>query len=222
MKRDFLYVLALFACLINGRAVCAQEPSKSSSDDLGGPYIKVGVGVMACEEFKASSYSGKKPNIGPLFNLGVGHRITESLRSDLDIQYGEILYNANKTKQRNNMIGILAVGHYDLVKISKTTTPYIAVGAGFSRNHAGTIINNAGAQRKVYPGKNKTDFAWNVGLGVKFNIDKDYTLDLGYRYSSFGKIKVGDYIADNGTVAAKGGTQKLKGHQGLVALLYKF
>lgn len=221
MKRDFLYVVALFAGLISGQAVYAQEPSKLVVDDLGRPYIKVGAGVMACDAFKASGYSGKKPNLGPIFNLGIGHRITESLRSDLDIQYGEVLYKANKGEQRSNMIGVLAVGHYDLVKISQTTTPYVALGAGFSRNHAGTLVDNAGPQRKVYPGKTKTDFAWNVGVGVKFNIDKDYTLDLGYRYSDLGKIKVGDHIDENNRVS-RGGSQKIKGHQGLLALLYKF
>lgn len=211
----WLIVFGLFC----SQSVNAAE--NTANNELGGPYIKVGTGMMCFEKFKAKAgYSKKRPRVMALFNLGIGHKITESIRSDLDFNYGEILYKGNKSKQRSNMIGVLATGHYDIISISKSTTPYVSIGAGFARTNAGTLVNTE-TTRKVYPGKSATDFVWNVGLGIKFNIDKDYTLDLGYRYAELGEIKVANQVADNGTVS-KGASQKMKGHQGLLSLLYKF
>ena len=63
-------------------------------------------------------------------------------------------------------------------------TPYAGVGLGTAWVKSEGNLDNRGL------GSNKeTNLAWNVGLGVAFELSYNASIDLGYRYASFGKAK---------------------------------
>jgi opacity protein-like surface antigen len=209
-------VILLVLCVAHVALTAAQ-----ADEDKLDPYIKVGIGMMSCEKFKNDLvYTGKRPRAAGVFSLGVARNISQSLGIGLDFYYTEIDYRGSSIKQHNTIAGTSATGYYD-VGTYKTITPYLAVGAGFARKNSGALVDTSNSARKIYTGTRKTEFTWNVGAGIKFDIDANYILDLGYRFAHLGNLKVGNAVQDNGTVF-RGTTQKIRGHQGMFSILYKF
>lgn len=54
-------------------------------------------------------------------------------------------------------------------------TPYVTAGAGMS------FVED------------RTNFAWNFGTGVRFDVTENVDLDFGVRYMDYGKYNPGDY-----------------------------
>jgi opacity protein-like surface antigen len=150
----------------------------------------------------------------------VERKITKSLGTSLDFYYTEIDYKSPSVKQHSSIAGASAEAYYD-VGTYKTVTPYLAAGAGFARKNTGALVNATNSPRKVYTSTRKTEFTWNVGVGIKFDIDPDYILDLSYRFAHLGNLKVGNAVQDNGSIST-GTTQKIQGHQGMLSVLYRF
>ena len=64
-------------------------------------------------------------------------------------------------------------------------TPYVGAGLGMAFNYAGyDFTDNAG--NKFSGDERFTNFAWNVGTGVAFNINDHFAIDAGYRFVSLG------------------------------------
>ena len=64
-------------------------------------------------------------------------------------------------------------------------TPYVGAGLGMAFNYAGyDFTDNAG--NKFSGDERFTNFAWNVGTGVAFNINEHFAIDAGYRFVSLG------------------------------------
>lgn len=72
--------------------------------------------------------------------------------------------------------------YYD-IETNSPITPYVGAGLGFSRLKASEKWND-------YPEDNDsikhTNFAWQIGAGVAYNINRNLALDLGYRYMDYG------------------------------------
>ena len=68
-------------------------------------------------------------------------------------------------------------------------TPYVGAGLGMAFNYAGyDFTDNAG--NKFSGDERVTNFAWNVGTGVAFNINDHFAIDAGYRFVSLGYTDV--------------------------------
>jgi opacity protein-like surface antigen len=64
--------------------------------------------------------------------------------------------------------------------------PYIGGGVGWANNQLGTVTY----ARTSINGGTINNFAWNVGVGVGFEISKGMILDVGYRYVDLGKLRL--------------------------------
>lgn len=63
--------------------------------------------------------------------------------------------------------------------------PYFGVGIGFSQfDVTGTLTGRIGGvtQTPVYDEGDDTPFAWQILAGIDFELNKNWTIDLGYRY----------------------------------------
>jgi opacity protein-like surface antigen len=169
-------------------------------------YMKIGAGAAQPIAIKSTVPQGNikfKFKTSPLYNVGIGHKVNDYARGDVNLQYTE-----NKAKGSGSAITgqslsgdlklrslALMVNGYCGLPINKTFTPYITAGLGV---------------KKYTRLKDQTKFIWNVGAGTEMNFNNNYGIDLEYRYiSSFKKYKSGE------------NRNKDAGHQGLISLVYR-
>ena len=68
-------------------------------------------------------------------------------------------------------------------------TPYVGGGLGLAFNYTGyTFKDNAG--NKFEADDRFTNFAWNLGAGVSYDINENFTLDASYRFVGLGYNEV--------------------------------
>ena len=91
---------------------------------------------------------------------------------------------------QSNKIQTLFVNVYYDINTGTKFTPYVGagMGAGFIRTK-GTDDMNGGVFRANTGSKTVTNFAWNIGLGLGYEITKNVALDIGYRFADLGKVQ---------------------------------
>ncbi len=110
-------------------------------------------------------------------------------------------------------------------------TPYVGAGLGIGfvdSKSTGDIEYTLGDAR--YSGssstgyKLNTNFAWNVGAGVAWELTDTFALDLGYRFAGLGKVKSrsSSYEGIDETVPYKSKVTNLYMHQVLLGLRMTF
>jgi opacity protein-like surface antigen len=85
---------------------------------------------------------------------------------------------------------VMANVYYDFHNESKFT-PYIAAGFGLANTKLETEFSFGTSGMEAFAKQDKTvqNFAWQAGVGVSYAINDKVSLDLGYSYSDFGKVK---------------------------------
>jgi len=104
---------------------------------------------------------------------------------------------------------------FDLHNASNVT-PYLGGGIGFATLHLSDTsgINNVGRRVQLYDDSSDTVFASQVGAGVDIALNRNYSLDVGYRYFITEKANLeGDFISSN---------LRLESHNAMVGFKFKF
>lgn len=81
---------------------------------------------------------------------------------------------------------LMANLYYDF-KNSSDFTPYVGAGLGYARlkaNNTASLADNS-----ISLSKSSNNFAWNLSVGVAYEISSNVALDVSYRYSDYGKVK---------------------------------
>ena len=120
-------------------------------------------------------------------------------------------------KLKENKLGLMANAYYDFNNASEFT-PYVMAGVGVTRGtleakvsgyEAGTSGDLKAASETI-KSKNNTSFAYQVGVGVGYEMSKDIFLDVGYKMSGTSgsyKFKKADLATTSGS---KFGSPKLQ------------
>lgn len=77
--------------------------------------------------------------------------------------------------------------YYDF-RNSTAFTPYVGAGLGMAFNYANYTFSSPGYHGNF--DEHSTNFAWNVGAGVAYDITDSLAVDLGYRYVNLGYYEV--------------------------------
>jgi opacity protein-like surface antigen len=122
-------------------------------------------------------------------------------------------------------------GYYD-IKNSSDFTPYFTLGAGVAHNKAkstytaSTSINGGGFESDSADlgEATKDNFAYKIGLGTRYSINKSFDLDLRYQFVDLGKVTTasGSYNSSGTVIPVSEQTVKLKSQQVLLGIAYKF
>lgn len=146
----------------------AGSNSKSSSKSKGafGGGVAVGYDFYSQYQFPvrveiASTFRGKSKSVGEADNGSVSTR--------------------NKVRMDTYMLN----GYYDFHNQS-AFTPYVTAGIGIADLKLKNKFESAG-QAGSSSGSN-TNFAWDVGLGVKYAVTTNVALDVSYIYTDGGKV----------------------------------
>lgn len=182
-------------------------------------YLSLGFGEFQCEGFKDTEGGYVKKNLkaAHVFYVGAGYRFSDHIRSDINFQYSKLNYKVSRGRvhleQRIRILSGMLNAYYDLY-LDDFTCPYVTIGIGVSNNNPGKLRFTT--IKEEFKGKRRTNLAWNVGGGILLNtISKDYSIDIGYRYVDFGKIQTA--IQPGANYA----TQKIRGHKGIISVVFK-
>ncbi|WHA04318.1 outer membrane beta-barrel protein [Candidatus Bandiella numerosa] len=113
---------------------------------------------------------------------------------------------------KEKKLGLMANAYYDFNNASELT-PYVMAGVGVNRGSLEAKVSGyeqatgdaLKAASETIKSKNLTSFAYQVGVGVGYEVVKDITLDVGYKMSGTTgnyKFKASDYAAAAGTTPA--------------------
>ncbi|WP_137565724.1 outer membrane protein, partial [Escherichia coli] len=94
--------------------------------------------------------------------------------------------------QNKLSVNTLMLNAYYDFRNSSAFTPWISAGLGYARVHHKTsyiYTDNSPAGSEVYSAsasKYENNLAWSLGVGVKYDVTQDFSLDLSYRYLDAG------------------------------------
>ncbi|MGO2334691.1 outer membrane protein [Providencia sp.] len=115
---------------------------------------------------------------------------------------------------------LMVNGYYD-IKNSSDFTPFVSVGLGYAAVDFKTTradANNPGISEHYTNTHTANNFAWSVGAGVNYAINKDWDMGLSYRYLDAGKADITTAVGD-GKHTSK---IKVKTNDILLGLTYRF
>ncbi|WP_051396185.1 outer membrane protein [Ignatzschineria larvae DSM 13226] len=131
----------------------------------------------------------KSKNVGG-FRLAYGVAFpvdSNKIRTELEYGYngkvklGETIddehYNS-ETKSQSVMVN----AYFDF-NTDTAFTPYVGAGIGYAR------LKNTIDRGDTSWSKSSNNFAWNVGAGVSYAVNRDVDIDLSYRYADYGDVK---------------------------------
>lgn len=180
---------------------------ESFSDNL---YVSGNYGVAMNRTKPSYGYeyeNEKTPKNANVFGFGVGYKLNENFRSELKyMHFGASEYQADdaeigsddimKHTVRSNALFVNL--YYDFDEIVKGLSPYVTVGAGYSKNKSGNSVDyeSDGDSEIIRQGKTTNSFAWNVGTGLSYKMSKKVSWDvIQYNYSDLGKYSTKAYSA---------------------------
>lgn len=157
---------------------------------------------------------------GSVFGIGVGYKWNSWLRFDITGEYrGEtgfhgldlwtaIAPDPNPGPRFNNYTAkksewLFLANIYADMGTWYGVTPFVGAGLGFSRigiHSFRDMGTNGIAPTLAYADSGYTwNFAWALHAGLAYEVTKNFTLELAYRYTYLGDGQSGDIIAFDGT-----------------------
>lgn len=137
-----------------------------------------------------------------------------SIHSDAETSYptaymvGTI--KQDKMKHKVQAMGILFNAYYDF-PVSSLLKPYIGGGIGLGRLKSKLTVADPVPGTHLVDidthDQNKTNFIWQLGAGVSYSLNKRVDLDVGYRYTHYGKLPMLDWY---GTYGGEPATETLR------------
>ena len=173
--------------------------------------------------FDSVSNIDKGFDAAPFFGLGIGYTVNNWLRFDVTGEYrgaanfhgldvgalpaggfADDRYTGSKSEWTFLFNGYVDLGTWWNI------TPFIGAGVGFSRN---TISNfgdisvclnsldcaGSGGSDAFGGTASKWNFAWALHAGLAYQVYRNVTLELAYRYIDLGNAESGNLIAFDGT-----------------------
>lgn len=144
-------------------------------------------------------------NFNKRFNIPIRTELEYSMFSEAEAKgsrsttYPIGIVETTSLKQKFDIQTLFVNAYYDF-KTGTQLTPYIGGGLGVAFVNSKT----SGTLGVVFPlalgglndsigssssRKMNSNFAWNIGAGIGWDINEQWTLDLGYRFVGLGKVK---------------------------------
>lgn len=145
----------------------------------------------------------KSKNVGG-FRLAYGVAFpvdSNKIRTELEYGYnGKVKlsetidkeYYGSDTKSQSLMVN----AYFDF-NTDTAFTPYVGAGIGYAR------LKNTLSYEDNSISKSSNNFAWNVGAGVSYAVNRDVDIDLSYRFADYGDVKY-SYEGDSIKVKQRG------------------
>jgi len=144
----------------------------------------------------------------PLGEVGFGYRWTDAVRTELLLDHQPNFHysgNANFVRSGSSQLvsanvnsdSVLAAGFIDLPALSPTVRPFVGAGVGMAYQHVTGVLftfpflsptpEQTAITRTV--GGNHIGLAYMVSAGIAWELTKNMTMDVGYRYTDLGQVQ---------------------------------
>jgi opacity protein-like surface antigen len=189
MKRNFIAALSCLMVISISTLAYGAE----------GPYVSLNIGPAFAYDMDISEPSLNSIPATLDFDLDTGLTLSTSIgydanffRYELELLYQKNdldTYNINSpdgsaTGALNGDITSLALmfnGYFDIRSFSNVV-PYLTAGVGFANVEMSSISLNVPGETVNAIGDDDNVFAYQVGIGVAYNVNETVTADLKYRY----------------------------------------
>lgn len=163
-------------------------------------YTKLGIGIVHYGKYKDEelAYYPVSPVTNEFFHFGIGYKSDEALRVEALLNFLNINYKAydeslnGRVQQKVSSFAAMLNFYYDFRSPpqihERHLTPYFMCGLGVSRHNAKTLEVYYGNKLYPTPGKVTISPSWNVGFGLKYDFNKAFSVDIGYRYFNYGEF----------------------------------
>jgi opacity protein-like surface antigen len=163
MKAYKLALLSAAAMLVAGSAAQAADLGDTVPANT---YKEMGFYLRADTGWSFLDWAGGRNDDGFAVGAGVGYHVTESIRTDLRVDYaGQYRIAPGADMSITTVLGNL---YFDL-PTGTAFTPYLGAGAGYGWGS----IDNA---------KDKDGLALGLMAGVNMGLSDNISLDVGYRF----------------------------------------
>jgi opacity protein-like surface antigen len=197
------------------------EPLGLKGTISSGFYLRgdVGVGIQSISKYHqddvaqfGGTFFGKTDNAAFFAGLGIGYRFNNWLRFDItgeyrgsssigvnDIVFNPFINDFQTNTYKGNLTSLVTLfnGYIDLGTWN-CLTPYIGAGIGFTQNRVSGLTDQgsvAGFPTLGYANSGtNTDLAWALMAGLGYEVNKNLTLELGYRYLNLSDAQSGRLI----------------------------
>lgn len=194
------------------------------------------------------TFFGKSNSATFFGGVGIGYRFNNWLRFDVTGEYrgggsvsvSDSFFNTGVNGQQTNTYKgnlssfvTLFNGYFDLGTWN-CLTPYIGAGIGFAQNNIGGLtdqgVQNDTRFLNLYvptlgyaSNGNKTNVAWALMAGVGYEVNKNLTLELGYRYLNLGDAQSGRIVnAFNGQISPPLKAKDIDSHDIRIGMRWNF
>ncbi len=208
-------------------------------------YVQFNSGAAYGQKPKGDFSQGTLDN-SAIYGFAVGYKFHENFRADWSLDYrpgfknsymtsetvtdeeGKRTYITSSKVKVKSLVSMVNF-YYDIVTIDKFT-PYATFGLGLARNKTNNYTRTTNSDQSdpsstvVYSKGTRTEFAWKIGLGSKYEINQDFDLDLRYQYADLGKFSTGGSASLEGEAYESTPKKigKIKSHEILLGIAYKF
>jgi opacity protein-like surface antigen len=207
------FIIYIYVCLAASISFSIDSPSQEESKFLPYNYVKIksGSAIPTSLDGNTGLNTGKTTyTVG----LAAGRKIDEFI--SLDAEY---MFRGNSTAQyyqpgqiKNGSTSwtiksytFMLNASVDLIHFSRIT-PYVIAGGGLAVNKASDYslyTDDDEPTVSTYPGKTTRNFAWQLGCGVNFYGNKNYSTGIEYVFINRGTAKTKSYMINpNGTTTS--------------------
>lgn len=218
-RHEFYISVTIFILMVMASSIGivnkVQADELHATDKLSGFYLKAGTGINKITPVKIenSDFKGriKLTNNFPLMELGLGYRLTDTIRSELVFDY-YFLFHSNEISTDNDhnvykiayktKINTLMVNAYkDIITIDRFT-PFIGGGIGLNSLKDKATGNAFSADGQTQHSLDSSSskivhrFVYKLTAGVDVKLSSNVNAELSYNYFNLGcnKPKVIDSI----------------------------
>jgi len=213
----------MYKFLITGLLVSIVSISNAKEDDEYKYNIKLEFGTNIQTDMKSSGHV-KRTNSPINFGFGISKQFEDvhlgigSYHNNLKAQgvKKDTLYT-----QEFNIHALFATLEYDIYQ-GKRITPFLTVGGGIAYNKTDAYIGT-GATNGIYIGKKNLSPAYNLGAGMRINIDENHKLLVGYKYYDLGTAKTSNQVlVSKTTILGDNIKTRVNHHSIFMALVLQF
>lgn len=190
-------------CAVAG--MLALTASAASAAD-GRPYVGLNAGAFMPTDSTVSDFSGSgdvEYDTGFTVSGTGGFQFNNGLRLEGELTYKQadtdkltVFGFSSPVHSDISALGFMANIYYDF-KNTSPFTPYIGGGMGFATLYLSDGTSNMGDW--FWLEDDDTVFAYQLAAGVGFDVNKNVTIDLGYRYFGTSDPKFGQLDAEFGS-----------------------
>ena len=190
MKRTILALALLMALVLPGMAKAEGTgmylaPKFLMTIQETGTIERSGMGgVDEYSQFTLGGALAAGYDFWPQYLVPLRVELEYALRGNSEKSWGSNWGSVDCTWNSSTLFANL---YYDF-RNSTAFTPYVGAGLGMAFNYANYTFSSPGYHGNF--DEHSTNFAWNVGAGVAYDITDSLAVDLGYRYVNLGYYEV--------------------------------